>query len=321
MSRKLLDERPLIVLPGLAKQVGLNRAIFLQQLHWRSLANNSQGGVARSLEDWLYDFPFWSKRTIQRVIESLLRDGFIHVTRQRQSSVYRIDHDVLGVKVASPEWTDCHVESGQSGASSSMRETATAEGTSSLRSEADGDGFEMKVQEPPEPSALFDEPTEEDKQIADVWNHYCERSTPVSTELTTARKRIIRHALKECTVEECKLAIDGNRLSSWHRERGKHHLSDVFGRPQPPKTLRAKIDRFIGDAQRSGSNLAPLASATMTGYAREMKEAVITAATYDSESAKQKGEEAVAWLSEHGVSVTFNDEGWPTFAEEESSDA
>lgn len=314
-STKLLNERPLIVLPGLATQVGLNRAIFLQQLHWRSLADSAQEGVARSLEQWERDFPFWSKRTVQRVIQSLLNDGFLHVIRQRQSSVYRIDYAVLGAKVASPEWPDRHVESGQPGASPSMRETATAEGPSSLRSEADGDGFEMRVQDPPEPSALFDEPTEEDKQIADVWNHYCERSTPVSTELTVARKRMIRHALKECTVEECKLAIDGNRLSSWHRERGKHHLSDVFGRPKPPTTLRAKIDRFIGDAQRSGSNLAPLASATMTGFAREMKEAVITAATYTSESAKQKGEEAVAWLDEHGIEVTFNDEGWPSFAE------
>ena len=34
MSNLLIHEEPLLVLPGLASRIGLNEAIFLQQIHY-----------------------------------------------------------------------------------------------------------------------------------------------------------------------------------------------------------------------------------------------------------------------------------------------
>jgi hypothetical protein len=74
----LIDEYPLLVLPSLAKLIGLNEAIALQQLHY--WVNNPKGGVWMDGERWVYNtyefwqkdnFPFWSLRTVQRVFLSL----------------------------------------------------------------------------------------------------------------------------------------------------------------------------------------------------------------------------------------------------------
>ncbi|MFE7378378.1 hypothetical protein ACFU6E_27870 [Bacillus cereus] len=45
MSKLLIYEKPLIVLPGLIKVVGLNEAIFLQQVHyWLNKLKNFTNG-------------------------------------------------------------------------------------------------------------------------------------------------------------------------------------------------------------------------------------------------------------------------------------
>lgn len=66
-----------MVLPSLAKQIGLNQALFVQQLFF--LLSMSKGGVYangckwiyNTVSDWAEIFPFWSERTIQRLIKEL----------------------------------------------------------------------------------------------------------------------------------------------------------------------------------------------------------------------------------------------------------
>lgn len=78
MSKLLLDERPLQVLPCLATAIGLNEAIALQQLHW-VLQNPKMGKevdgkkyVHMSYAEWRTGhFPFWSEATIQRTFAAL----------------------------------------------------------------------------------------------------------------------------------------------------------------------------------------------------------------------------------------------------------
>ncbi|MDS9473204.1 conserved phage C-terminal domain-containing protein [Sporosarcina pasteurii] len=102
----LINESPLIVLPSLVKEVGLNEAILLQQLHYKSLiSKNIRDGykwVYRTYEEWKNEeFFFWSERTIQRVIHRLEEKGFIVSTdaynrmKMDKTKWYRINYSML----------------------------------------------------------------------------------------------------------------------------------------------------------------------------------------------------------------------------------
>jgi len=105
-KRVLLDERPLVVLPSLAKAVGVNEAIVLQQLHFH-LANFNNGReqegerwIFKTYDDWqTTDFPFWSIPTIQRTFLRLEKTGLIVSCqpegRKSRRKYYRIDYERL----------------------------------------------------------------------------------------------------------------------------------------------------------------------------------------------------------------------------------
>ena len=133
----LIDEYPLLVLPSLAKDIGLNKAIALQQLHY--WLENPKGGVMLEGERWVYNtyedwqrdnFPFWSVRTVQRVFVDLEKDGFV-ISKQKaeydRKKYYRIHYD----KLASWNGTDCRNPEFQDGTkegakvASSLTETTT----------------------------------------------------------------------------------------------------------------------------------------------------------------------------------------------------
>ncbi|MCM3663475.1 DnaD domain protein [Mesobacillus subterraneus] len=81
MSKLLLDDKPIIVLPSLAEKVGLNEAIFLQQLnYWLQESKHSyeeKKWVYNTQEDWQEQFPFWSISTIRRTISKLESIGLL----------------------------------------------------------------------------------------------------------------------------------------------------------------------------------------------------------------------------------------------------
>lgn len=67
--------------PSLAAAIGLNEAIFLQQLHyWVERSENQIDGhrwVYNTIADWGKQFPFWSTKTISRTIGSLEKRGLV----------------------------------------------------------------------------------------------------------------------------------------------------------------------------------------------------------------------------------------------------
>ena len=105
MSKLLINEYPLQVLPSLAKAIGLNEAIILQQIHyWLRHAKVEHDGkmwIYKTIEKWHeQDFCFWSKDTIKRAISSLKRQDLLLVEQLANNSFdrvnhYTIDYDVL----------------------------------------------------------------------------------------------------------------------------------------------------------------------------------------------------------------------------------
>lgn len=102
-NRVLLDERPLVLQPSLATAVGTDAAIVIQQLHFH-LANPDNGRIHdgeqwifKTYEDWRkHDFPFWSERTIRRILSTLEKGGMIVSCqpegRDNRRKYYRIDY-------------------------------------------------------------------------------------------------------------------------------------------------------------------------------------------------------------------------------------
>nr|WP_054549350.1 conserved phage C-terminal domain-containing protein [Lysinibacillus sphaericus] len=102
----LINEPPLQVLPSLAVKVGLNEAIILQQLHFKSLISahihDGHKWVFNSYQQWQNEFPFWSEKTIKRAIRKLEDDGYIFSTDEfnkykiDKTKWYRLNYTKLG---------------------------------------------------------------------------------------------------------------------------------------------------------------------------------------------------------------------------------
>ncbi|MBA4538811.1 DnaD domain protein [Bacillus aquiflavi] len=104
MSKLLLDDKPIIVLPILAKKIGLNEAIVLQQLHyWIKSSSHfyeNRHWVYNTYEGWQKQFPFWSISTIRRAFSKLEKRGFLETGNFNKSSIdktkwYSINYDML----------------------------------------------------------------------------------------------------------------------------------------------------------------------------------------------------------------------------------
>lgn len=126
MNKLLFDEQPLVIQPSLAKIIGLNESIIIQQLHyWLQKSRNVKEGhtwVYNTYQDWHDQFPFWGLNTIRRAISRLEEKGLIVTSNYNKLKIdntkwYRIDYQKLddismGKPLAqngqtdSPTWTD-----------------------------------------------------------------------------------------------------------------------------------------------------------------------------------------------------------------------
>lgn len=115
MSKLLIHEQPLQVLPSLAAEVGLNEAIFLQQLHYWLLQSKFEHGgrkwIYNTFGQWRAQFPFWDERTIQRIVRNLRERGFILSEKLRKAernhtNFYTIEYDKLSSRTRQLVATD-----------------------------------------------------------------------------------------------------------------------------------------------------------------------------------------------------------------------
>lgn len=103
----LFNEPPLVISPTLAKELGLNEAIILQQLHyWLQKSDHIHEGkkwIYNSYPSWVEQFPFWSEITIKRTITSLETKGFIISDNFNKlgfdrTKWYTINYDLLMIR-------------------------------------------------------------------------------------------------------------------------------------------------------------------------------------------------------------------------------
>lgn len=117
-NRLLLDEHPILIQPSLAKAIGLNEAIILQQLHyWVQKSTNVRDGRAwcyNTTKDWAAQFPFWSEDTIKRTMRGLREQGIVVTANYNQMAIdrtlwYSIDYEALDtiVRNHTPIDADC----------------------------------------------------------------------------------------------------------------------------------------------------------------------------------------------------------------------
>lgn len=114
MSRHLINEHPLIVLPTLAEKIGLNEAIVLQQVqYWLSnpkagIMHDGHKWVHNTYAEWAENFPFWSESGVKKIILRLEHMGLL-VSAQTSpnpydhTKSYRINYDNLDERIAHVE--------------------------------------------------------------------------------------------------------------------------------------------------------------------------------------------------------------------------
>ena len=107
----LIDEYPLVFLPTLACQYGLNEAIVIQQIHyWQRKNKPMEDGytwVYNSIPEWKKQFPFWSERTIFSILKRL-RDINVLIAERKsdnpwnQTLYYRLNEEIFDAPILQP---------------------------------------------------------------------------------------------------------------------------------------------------------------------------------------------------------------------------
>lgn len=108
MSKLLIDDRPLLVLPSLVRLLdSMERAVVLQQIHW--LLQQPKSGTEIDGEKWVWGtyqewcedyFTMWSPQTLGKHIRWLEENGYLISNQHRKGSwdrtkYYRINYAML----------------------------------------------------------------------------------------------------------------------------------------------------------------------------------------------------------------------------------
>lgn len=104
MSKLLINEQPVIIIPSLAAQLGVKEAVVLQQMHYWLMKSrqirNRRKWVYNTYKEWQQQLPFWSESTLKRTIQSLEKQGYVlsamfNRSKMDQTKWYTIDYSKL----------------------------------------------------------------------------------------------------------------------------------------------------------------------------------------------------------------------------------
>lgn len=98
----LVEKNTLTIEPTLALKVGLNESILLKQLHyWIKKSKKSSDGkkwVFNTYKQWQEQLPFFSEKTIQRIISNLKENGWIEVKQLDKNKMNRTNFYTINYK-------------------------------------------------------------------------------------------------------------------------------------------------------------------------------------------------------------------------------
>jgi len=118
----LVNEYPLVLMPTLAKHIGLNEAILLQQInYWLSKKKHFYDGqywTYNTHKEWLKQFPFFSESTLRRTIKNLEDNKILISNKYNKSSYdqtkwYTIDFNVLDSYLPDASVQNEHIDGSQ----------------------------------------------------------------------------------------------------------------------------------------------------------------------------------------------------------------
>lgn len=234
MSRLLIDEPPLQVLPSLAREIGLNEAIMLQQMHyWLIKSSHEFEGVKwfyKTLEDWQTEFPFWSTMTIRRTLSNLekqkvIRVGNFNKKKFDKTKWYTIEYQCVNRRCVQYEQTMC---SDRTDGCVQFEQTYTREYTETTT--------ENNVTEEKPLKVVW---TEETKHIIDYLNKRTGKKYSVKTKKTA---QLIHKLLDNgFTVEDFERVIDIKCKQWLNNEKMNQYLR--------PRTLFSeKFEDYLNEA-------------------------------------------------------------------------
>ena len=234
MSRLLIDEPPLQVLPSLAREIGLNEAIMLQQMHyWLIKSSHEFEGVKwvyKTLEDWQTEFPFWSAMTIRRTLTNLekqkvIRIGNFNKKKFDKTKWYTIEYQCVNRRCVQYEQTMC---SNRTDGCVQFEQTYTREYTETTT--------ENNVTEEKPLKVVW---TEETKHIIDYLNKRTGKKYSVKTKKTA--QLIYKLLDNGFTVEDFERVIDIKCKQWLNNEKMNQYLR--------PRTLFSeKFEDYLNEA-------------------------------------------------------------------------
>jgi uncharacterized phage protein (TIGR02220 family) len=104
MSKLLIHDKPIMILPSLAQKIGLNEAVILQQIHyWLVSSQHEKEGkkwIYNTYKEWQQQMPFWSESTVKRTIKSLEDKGYVisgnfNQHKMDKTKWYSINYEML----------------------------------------------------------------------------------------------------------------------------------------------------------------------------------------------------------------------------------
>ena len=213
----LYIDRPLVINPYLAKSIGLNEAIILQQLNY--WLTRTESGVLKNGKVWVYNtyaewqeqVPFFSERTIQRIMLKLERMGVVESEMLNKSQgdrtkFYTInqDHDLLkasrqnGTTIA-PDWHHHSAKLAPSSCQTGMLSTeTTTETTTDIKS------IEQQAARPASAS-----------RFEEWWKIYPVKRGKKAAQTTWRRKKLDRIADDIIADTRNRIANDGQWLKGY----------------------------------------------------------------------------------------------------------
>ena len=311
-SQLLIDEPPLQVLPSLAKRVGLNEAIILQQVHYwlnPKLNKNIFDGchwVHNTYGQWQKQFPFWAEKTIRRAIGNLEESELLtsFVTRDFKKTKYYTINYALMDQFKKPHCKDNKLEdlgkyqaneglcpSGQNdqidGSKRADRpgqndQIDPVKMTTFYNTENTTENTPPLLSSPPEESQGEEEEEEHYKKMIVIWNEVVQKKLHPGKDVRLTSQRVkklkhIRHEVFENSLDAwksyCQQIADNGFLMGENASGFRVTFDWALSTNNACKILEGAIyDKEKGSSQKSSSETEGFSYVPLDEFFKELED-------------------------------------------------